>query len=118
MTENPTPRLPTGQTIKWLEADLITQYANIMALAMTPFDISVTFGEIGIATADEVEAAAKIRIVLSPEQAANLMKLLTIAVGKYTGRNGALRTSGALDEAVFEKSLEENLVLGGGRESR
>lgn len=113
MTENPIPRLPSGQTIKWLEADLITQYANIMALSMTAFDISVTFGQIGNTSATDVEAAAKVKIMLSPEQAANLVKLLTIALTKYTARNGNLRTSGALDEAIFAKALEEGLVLGG-----
>lgn len=110
MTDNPTPRLPSGQTIKWIESDLVSNYANIMALSMTPFDISVTFGQIGVASQTEVEASAKAKIILSPEQASNLMKLLTVAVGKYVSGNGQLRASGAVDEEAFSKAVEESRV--------
>ena len=83
-----------------------------MALSMTPFDISVTFGQISTASLTEVVADAKAKIILSPEQASNLMKLLMVAVAKYTSGNGALRISGALDEEAFAKSLEGNIVRG------
>jgi len=106
MTDKPTPKLPSGQTIKWIDTQLVSHYANIMALSMTPFDISVTFGEIGVASPTEVEALAKAKIVLSPEQASNLMKLLSVAVEQYTAGNGNLRVSGALDPEAFAKSLE------------
>ena len=116
MTEAPTPKLPSGQTIKWEDSALVSHYANIMALAMTPFDISVTFGQIGVATPTEVEALAKAKIILSPEQASNLMKLLAVALQKYTSGNGPLRAAGAIDEEAFAKAIEESRV-GAGNES-
>ena len=106
-----TPKLPSGQTIRWAEGEMVSHYANIMALSMTPFDISVIFGQIGTATVSEVEAAAKVKVILSPEQAANLMKLLMVAVAKYTAGNGLLRTAGALDEEEFAKVLDSNSVV-------
>jgi hypothetical protein len=110
MTAKPTPRLPSGQTVVWREENLTSYYANIMAFAMTPFDISLTFGEIGHATMTEVEAHAKAKIILAPEQAKNLLQLLTIAVDKYVQGNGSLRDSGALNKEMFSDAMEKNRV--------
>lgn len=111
MTQNPGPKLPTGQTVVWNEEKLITQYANIMALSMSSFDISVTFGEIGLASPTEVHGVAKVKIILSPEQAFNLLQVLTIATQKYVEANGALRTSGALNAEEFSKAMGEHTYV-------
>jgi hypothetical protein len=110
MTENNAPKLPSGQTVTWREDGLVTHYANLMALSMTPFDISLMFGEVGKATIEEVEGIARAKIILSPEQALNLMKLLSLAVEKYIQGNGPLRVSGAINEAAFSEALNQHLV--------
>ena len=110
MTENNGPKLPSGQTVTWREGSLVTVYANLMALSMTPFDISVTFGEVGKATIEEVEGIARARVILAPEQASNLMKLLSVAVEKYIQNNGPLRVSGAVNEEAFSAALNQNLL--------
>jgi hypothetical protein len=110
MTEQNSPKLPTGQTVRWREDSIVTAYANLMALSMTPFDISVIFGEVGKATVEEVEGIARAKIILSPEQALNLMKLLSLAVEKYIQGNGPLRVSGAINEEAFSAALNQNIV--------
>ena len=110
MTENNGPKLPSGQTVTWREDGIVTVYANLMALSMTPFDISVILGEVGKATIEEVEGIARARIILSPEQASNLTKLLSLAVEKYIQNNGPLRVSGAVNEEAFAAALNQNLM--------
>jgi hypothetical protein len=44
--------------------------------------------------------------MLAPEQAHNLMTLLSVAVESYAKTNGALRTSGAVDVGEFAKQME------------
>ena len=109
MTSNG-PKLPSGQTVIWREDAQVTVYANLMALSMTPFDISVIFGEVGKATTEEVDGITRARVILSPEQASNLMNLLSVAVEKYIQNNGPLRVSGAVNVEAFSAALNQNLV--------
>jgi hypothetical protein len=90
-------KLPSGQSLKWKDQEFPSFYANIMGFGMSPFDITLIFGEIGESTASEVTAIPKAKILLAPEQAANLMKLLGVALASYIENNGKLRTAGAVD---------------------
>jgi hypothetical protein len=111
MTAQPEMKLPTGQIINWNTQNLASVYANIMAISMTAFDLSIMFGEIGYATPESVEAVGRVKIILSPEQASNLIKLLSVAVEKYAATNGDLRTSASVDVEAFSKTLTENMVV-------
>jgi hypothetical protein len=104
MTNTSKPTLPTGQVVTWNDEKTSTYYSNLMAFSMTPFDITVIFGEVGQATENEVQGIGKARIILSPEQALNLHKLIGAAVKKYVAVNGPLRTAGAVDLEVFENA--------------
>ncbi len=110
MTEK--PKLPSGQTIEWRDENVTSHYSNLMALSMTPFDITIIFGEVGKASPESVEGIGRARIILSPEQASNLRKLLGIALDNYVVNNGELRPSGAVDEDLFRRSMEGSLVKG------
>jgi hypothetical protein len=111
MTDRPETKLPSGQTVLWNNAQIASVYANTMAIGMTPFDLHLTFGEIGTATPEHIEAFGRVKVILAPEQASNLMKLLTIAVEAYVGANGDLRSAGAVDTEAFSKSLRDNMVV-------
>ena len=104
------PKLPSGQVVNWDYSGSQTVYANIMGFSMSPFDIAITFGHIGVATPTEVEALANVKVLISPEQADNLMKLLTIAVRAFVENNGPLRTIGALNEDSINQQLEASLI--------
>jgi hypothetical protein len=108
MTDKPT--LPTGQTVTWNEEKQLVFYSNLMGLSLTPFDIGVIFGQIGNATATDIEGLVQAKILLSPEQAQNLIKLLSIALRRYVEGNGQLRTGGEINEEAFLKELEGNSV--------
>jgi hypothetical protein len=97
MTGKPQPKLPSGQSVKWKEQEAPSVYANIMGFGMSTFDISLIFGEIAEATVTEVTAIPRAKIILAPEQAANLMKLLGLALTSYVENYGQLRTAGAID---------------------
>jgi Protein of unknown function (DUF3467) len=99
-------KLPSGQSVKWREQEMPSVYANIMGFAMSPFDISIIFGEISEATITEVTAIPKAKVILTPEQAANLMKLLGVALASYISANGQLRTAGAIDMEQLEAQMK------------
>jgi len=102
--------LSTGQTIKWNTENTPTVYANILAFGMSPFDISLMFGELGDSDGTNVTAHGRVKILLSPEQAANLIKLATAALNVYTKTNGAIRTSGAVDVDNLASELEKQKI--------
>ena len=113
MTNVNKPKLPSGQVVTWNEEKVSTYYSNLMAFSMTPFDITVIFGEVGQANENEVQGIGKARIILSPEQAMNLHKLVGAAVMRYVEVNGPLRTAGAVDLDVFESALNANSFVPG-----
>lgn len=106
LMEKPQPKLPSGQVMKWKEQEFPTVYANIMGLGMTPFDMALVFGEVGDSTATEVTGIPKVKILLSPEQASNLMQLLGVALKKFVENNGQLRTAGAVNIVEISKQLD------------
>ena len=98
--------MPDGRGMRWVKQDHPTIYANLIGYAMTPFDVSLTFGEVGESTDAELLGIPKVKVTFSPEQAQNLQKLLTVAIDSYVRNNGQLRTSGAMDVNEFIKQLE------------
>jgi len=108
--DKPQPKLSSGQVVKWKDQDFPSTYANIMGLGMTPFDISLLFGEIGDSTPTEVTGIPKAKIILSPEQAANLVRLIGLALSTYVQNNGKLRNAGAIDMEVLKKDIEAQFV--------
>jgi hypothetical protein len=105
--EKPLPKLPSGQVVKWREQETPHVYANIIGFSMSAFDIHLIFGEIGESTGSEVTAIPKVKVLLSPEQASNTMKLLSVAVDNYVARYGALRSAGAVNLNEIEAQLKE-----------
>jgi hypothetical protein len=112
MTTKAAPKLPSGQIVKWRGDEFPSYYSNLMAFGMSPFDISITFGEIGNATSKEVEGVPRAKIILSPEQAANLMKLLGLALSNYVQNNGTLRMSGSVDLEAVSNEMKTQLSKG------
>jgi hypothetical protein len=104
--EKPLPKLPSGQVVKWKDQEAPHVYANIIGFSMSGFDIHLIFGEIGESTGSEVTAIPKVKVLLSPEQAANTMKLLGVAVENFVDRYGALRTAGAIDLDNIREQVE------------
>ena len=106
MMEKSQPKLTSGQVVKWKEQEFPSVYANIMGFALSPFDVTLIFGEIGEATPTEVVGIPKAKIILSPEQAANLIKLLQLGLSTYVQNNGQLRTAGAVDMELLASQVK------------
>jgi hypothetical protein len=108
--EKSQPKLKAGQIVKWKEQEFPSVYSNIMGFGLSAFDITLIFGEIGEVTPTEVTGIPKAKVILVPEQAANLIKLLEIGLATYVQNNGALRTSGAVDMEVLASQVEAQSV--------
>ena len=106
----PPMKLSNGQTVKWKEQDFPSVYTNIMGLGMSPFDITLIFGEIGDSTPTEITANPRARVIMSAEQAANLVKLLDFALSNYVKNNGQLRAGGAIDMDLLANQVEAQSV--------
>jgi len=78
-------------------------YSNVFGIGSTPFDVSIVFAQVGKATQTEIEAVPVVKVTLSPEQVANLVKALTVTLTTYVEGNGLLRHGGALN---FEGQTE------------
>jgi Protein of unknown function (DUF3467) len=105
------PKLSTGQVVKWQEREYPIVYSNIMGFSMTAFDISLVFGQVGEATPEEVKGIPQVKVLLSPEQATNLMKLLDISLKAYVEKHGEIRTSGAVNLEHIQRQMEEARML-------
>ncbi|MHB1700942.1 MAG: DUF3467 domain-containing protein [Acidobacteriaceae bacterium] len=103
-------KLPTGQVMTWKQHEFPTVYANLMGFGISPFDITLIFGELGESTSTEVLGVPKVKILLSPEQASNLQKMLGIAVKTYVDNNGPLRTAGAVNVEELTKQVDAQKV--------
>jgi hypothetical protein len=111
MTEKPQPKLPSGQVMKWKEQDYPSVYANIMGFAMSPFDISLIFGELGESSLTEVTGIPKVKVIVTPEQASNLMKLLGVTLTAYIENNGQLRTTGAVNVEEINAQIQAQKIV-------
>jgi hypothetical protein len=95
----------------WAEHEAPAFYTNITGFTMTPFDITLQFGEIQSATATELRANPRARVSMSPEQASNLLQLLDLALKAFVKGNGPLRAAGALDVADIDRQMSEHLLV-------
>jgi hypothetical protein len=111
MTEKHRPKLPSGQVVKWKDSDHPSVYANIIGFSLTPFDLSFIFGEIGESTPSELTGIPRVKVIVSPEQAANLMKLLGVALNTYVSGNGQLRPGGAVNIEDLNSQIEAQKVV-------
>lgn len=71
-------------------------YSNFMGVGANPFDISIVFAEVdqrGIST----EAMPKMKVMMAPEQAANLIVMLSKTLQQYVATNGPLRNGGRMN---------------------
>jgi hypothetical protein len=87
-------RTAVSQTISWKPVDYPTVYSNLLAVGITPFDVSLVFGDVEEATTTDVLGVPRVKVILAPEQAANVLKMLTTALTQYIATNGKLRESG------------------------
>jgi hypothetical protein len=96
----------TKRTAVWETKEHPTVYANMMGIGMTPFDINVVFGEILHSDDKTLTGTPRVKVLLTPEQAQNLVKLLTVALNTYVKTNGAVRAAGAVNVVDFAESFE------------
>jgi hypothetical protein len=106
----PETKLPSGQILKWATQEFPSVYANVMGFGMSPFDISLVFGELGEANPTSVTGIPRVKVLLSPEQAANLMKLLALAIESYTETHGQIRNAGAVDVEQLKAQMEAQKI--------
>jgi len=99
------PKLPSGQTVTWNEEKMATYYSNLIGITINAFDIGIIFGQIGKGDMHQLEGLGLAKVMLTPEQAQNLIKLLTISLAKYIAANGDLRAGGAINEEAFMEEL-------------
>ena len=86
---------PSGasQKQRWKSDPSPTYYSNVAAVGLTPFDVTIIFGEVERANATEVLCAPKAKLILSPEQASNLIQMLTKGLSTYSAQFGQLRSA-------------------------
>jgi hypothetical protein len=108
MKTPPSPNV-VKRIAKWKEVEFPAVYANMMGIGMTPFDVNIIFGEVLESDEKSLTGRPLVKVLISPEQAGNLIKLLSIALDSFTKTNGALRTAGAID--VKETAEEMNRAL-------
>lgn len=99
----------TKRTAVWETKDHPTVYANMMGIGMTPFDIGIIFGEVIKSDETTLTGTPKVKVLMTPEQAQNLIKLLGVAVSAYEQSNGAIRNSGAVDVGDFKESFDASM---------
>lgn len=104
-----TPTSPNAvkRIAKWKEIEFPAIYANMMGIGMTSFDINLIFGEVLESDEKTLTGRPLVKVLLAPEQAANLVKLLSIALESYATTHGTLRTSGAIDV----KEITDQMIL-------
>lgn len=96
-----------AQQVKWLETDYPTVYSNLMGVGLSPFDVSILFGEVGAASESDVTGRPRVKVLLSPEQAVNLVHMLVIALEKFVESNGPLRKAGNIDLSEFGARMDD-----------
>jgi hypothetical protein len=84
------------QKIEWKDEQIPSIYANVMAVGITPFDISILLGEVESASESVVKAKPRVKVIVSPEQASLLMQTIAQGLGKFVEGNGQLRSVGKL----------------------
>ena len=76
------------QKTVWKEEEVQTVYGNVVGVGSTPYDVNLVIGLIDGATSEQVNAKPLIKVVLSPELAANVATLLNVVVESFVAGNG------------------------------
>ena len=71
-------------------------YSNFMGVGATPFDVSIIFAEVD-QHGRTPEATPKMKVLMAPEQAANLVLMLTQTLKQFVTANGQLRNGGRME---------------------
>ena len=84
-------------------------YSNIALVIGSPFDIQVVFAEIAKVTEEELVANARVRVIMSPEQAVLLHRLLGSRIQGFVREQGPLRGIIEVDDLPLktEVSMED-----------
>lgn len=92
------------QRIEWKDEQIPSIYANVMAIGITPFDISILLGEVEGASESVVKAKPKVKVIVAPEQASVLMQMIAQGLKTFVDGNGQLRPIGKqqLDSRNFK----------------
>jgi len=111
-TVPPTRSVPaTGQLVEWkTDKEVPLLYANVGTMSVTPFDVSLTLGEVDQANTDRVFANPRIKLHFAPEYAAVLAQLLQAGVKAYVDTNGALRASAVANRMKVDEQESRELL--------
>lgn len=82
------------QKSRFKDVEYPTIYCNMMGIGATAYDITLILGEVESATKDEVVGIPKMKLLLAPEQAQNLLTMVKAVLDQYIKHNGPLRESG------------------------
>lgn len=90
--------------ISMKDLDCPTVYSNFMGVGASPFDLSIMFGEVDLSGSIAGEATPKVKIIMAPEQADNLIRMMRSVLDRYIEANGPLRPGGMADLSGAEDS--------------
>jgi hypothetical protein len=93
----------TRHGMRMADIECPTVYSNFMGVGATPFDLAIIFGEVDISDSHDAEANPKVKVILAPEQAANLIKMVKDVLDQYVQANGPLR-----NKAIANTSPNKN----------
>jgi hypothetical protein len=91
-----TKQIDARQIHGFQDVEVPSLYTNFMGVGTTPFDVSIIFAEVDQRDG-KTEAMPKIKVMMAPEQAANLAGMLTQALHQFILANGKLRSSGRME---------------------
>jgi hypothetical protein len=100
-------KLGSGQIARFKEVDHPTVYSNMLGVGATPYDIAVTFAEVERGSPEEVVGIPRVKVLLTPEQANNLVIMLRTILEQYTATNGPLRNAGRVNSEDFAAAIEK-----------
>jgi hypothetical protein len=80
------------------DAQYPTLYSNFMGVGASPFDVSIIFAEVD-QSEEGSSAIPRMKVIMAPEQAANLIYMLSQVLKQYVAANGKLRAGGRMDVA-------------------
>lgn len=84
------------RTATLVAVDHPTVYSNFMGVGATQFDIAIIFAEVTGMDGPQALATPRVKVLLSPEQAANLIRMVGETLQVYVKHNGPLRRLGEI----------------------
>jgi len=91
LTEIDYEKLKTRKQVREKSSDYREFYVNSMNLEVTFHDFTLVFGEIEVATQDELKISEKVGVVMSAEHALACAKALDKVLKNYVQRFGPIR---------------------------